>query len=213
MMPLPKVSKVQFWMQLMGSASAKRSVVFANALWIQQLDLGKLTKATRERLTTIKPTRTDPNEHACSIYNAIARIQKLSVRILRQLCPQWFPEISWNIPAEANRVGFSDLFVMYGWVVPPLPCPRSYPRGFGLQLLHSYEARTDEKGPLRFKATVNPRKSDRMIFQEMPLGDCWIEPKIHLAWAYLYRSKHLKVPDSWHDSIHQFNKELMERAL
>ena len=48
-------------MQLHGAASAKRTVVFGNCSWIRELDLGKLTKAMKDILTSIEPTRQVPN--------------------------------------------------------------------------------------------------------------------------------------------------------
>ena len=86
--------------------------------------------------------------------------------------------------------------------------PRCYPEGFGLQLLKVYEGRGPTEAPLRFKTKIDACKSDRQIFQEMPLGDPWIDSKLHLAWAYLYRCKYLRIPDSWAAAIKEFDQDL-----
>ena len=90
---------------------------------------------------------------------------------------------------------------------------RSYPTGFGVQLLKCYEGRSETERPLRFKKTIDPTKSDRQVFEQLDLGDPWVESKIHLCWAYLYRSKYLCIPDSWYQTMAEFNSELMEKVL
>ena len=52
-----EVFRANFWMQLLGSPTPKRSSVFSNGGWIFGLDLGKLTKQIREQSTRFKSTR------------------------------------------------------------------------------------------------------------------------------------------------------------
>ena len=52
-----EVFECTFWMQHHGSATPKPTVCFSNMMEIQQLNLGKLHKADRERLTTSKTVR------------------------------------------------------------------------------------------------------------------------------------------------------------
>ena len=53
---IAKVYVQRFWMMHHGHGCPKRSVTFSNSPIISGLDLGKLSKEVRERLTTIKPT-------------------------------------------------------------------------------------------------------------------------------------------------------------
>ena len=44
----------------------------------------------------------------------------------------------------------------------------------------------------------------------MPLGDTWPEAELIQTWAYLYRNKHLKIPDSWQSTLKEFHETLMD---
>ena len=44
----------------------------------------------------------------------------------------------------------------------------------------------------------------------MPLGDTWPEAELIQTWAYLYRNKRLKIPDSWQSTLKQFHETLMD---
>lgn len=90
---------------------------------------------------------------------------------------------------------------------------RCYPEGFAAQILKGYEESTTFDCPLRFKKPINLAETDRYIFQSLPLGDPWCDSKIHLAWAYLYRSKHLRIPDSWVATMKQFDAELSAKVI
>lgn len=195
-------------MQLLGSASAKPTIVFANGPWIAGLDLGKLTKELKNKLTTIKPTCQNPKP-----ISSLHLRWVVGTYYLRQLCPEWCSQVSWNKAVEANRVRSSiQKNMLFSPLSPSSLTLRSYPSGFGKQLLKCYEERASIECPLRFKRTVDNTKSDRQIFEEMPLGDCWVDSRIHLAWAYIYSSKYLNVPDAWHNTIKQFNAELTAKV-
>ena len=52
-----QVWQQKFWMQLHGSPTPKPTLCLSNAAWIHGLDLGKLTKETRDKKTAFKTTR------------------------------------------------------------------------------------------------------------------------------------------------------------
>ncbi|CAL1131728.1 unnamed protein product, partial [Cladocopium goreaui] len=55
--------------------------------------------------------------------------------------------------------------------------------------------------------------TDKELFQSMPLGDTWPEAELIQTWAYLYRNKHLKIPDSWQSTLKEFHETLMDSVL
>lgn len=95
-------------------------------------------------------------------------------------------------------------------------CPhfgRAYTEGFIKELLRCFESRGPFTCMLRTKQKIDSTCTDRSIFEALPLGDVWIESKMHLAWAYIYNNKYMVVPDSWQTAIQSFNKELVEKAF
>lgn len=71
--------------------------------------------------------------------------------------------------------------------------PRSYTRAFGKRLFEAYQAgRLESRCDLRTRPKLSAGKSDRELFNELPLGDVWIESECHLAFEYLWSSKHLR---------------------
>lgn len=55
---------------------------------------------------------------------------------------------------------------------------------------------------------MDPSMSDRAIFDRMDLGDIWLDSGIHRIWKYIYNNKYLCIPDSWLDSIRDFDQKL-----
>ena len=49
-----------------------------------------------------------------------------------------------------------------------------------------------------------------MLWEEMPIGDIWLDAQLPKVWIYLLSNRHLKVPDSWQKAVKAFDKELME---
>lgn len=90
---------------------------------------------------------------------------------------------------------------------------RCYTEGFCKKVLECYEGRQTLQPPLRQKIPVNPKTSDRRLFSELPLGDPWMDSGLPMIWAYIYKNKHLKVPDSWDQCIQEFNQELSAKVL
>lgn len=107
----------------------------------------------------------------------------------------------------------------YSWIPPVTVSPtpslmaRCYTKGFCEKLLELYEGRSGFQPPLRQKLKINPRKSDREIFHEMELGDIWLDAGLHMVWKYVFNNKHIRIPDSWADTMAQFDKELTARVL
>ena len=51
-------------------------------------------------------------------------------------------------------------------------------------------------------------KSDKEIWQEMPVGDLWLDSEVHKVWFYLISNRTLVIPDSWLDAVLEFNRQL-----
>lgn len=71
-----------------------------------------------------------------------------------------------------------------------------------------FEGRRGLPGHLRHRATVDPRLTDRQLFDRAPLGDPWIDAGMHHVWKYLYNCKHVEIPDSWEQTLRDFDSEL-----
>ena len=85
---------------------------------------------------------------------------------------------------------------------------RSYPAGFCERLLDCYEARGPVPPDMRHKNPVDNKKTDRELWQQMPMGDVWLDSEIHKVWFYLMGNRHLSIPDSWLESIMDFHQQL-----
>ena len=90
---------------------------------------------------------------------------------------------------------------------------RAYPPGFAHKILDSYESRGTVGCALRFKRKIDVSKTDRQIFEELDLGDLWLESKLHLAWFYIHGNKYLAIPESWRDTMESFHRELCARVF
>ena len=69
--------------------------------------------------------------------------------------------------------------------------------GFGRQLHEAYESRDGFPKQMRQKAFVDPKFTDKDIFEQLPLGDTWLDAKMHLVWKCIYESRHADIPASW----------------
>ena len=74
---------------------------------------------------------------------------------------------------------------------------RVYTTQFGENLMKAYESwrqlPATERGDLRVRRSVpTDKRSDREIFQEMELGDLWLESSVHEVFLYLFECKHLQ---------------------
>ena len=84
---------------------------------------------------------------------------------------------------------------------------RAYPYGFGSRLVELFKTRAPV-ADLRGKPKISACDSDRAVFEQLPLGDCWWDADLPGLFAYLWQNKRLKVPDSWSETMHAFSNEL-----
>lgn len=85
---------------------------------------------------------------------------------------------------------------------------RCYPEGFARRLLALWEGRRGVQRDLRHKATLNTRLTDRELFQQAPLQDPWIDAGLLDVWKYLWECKYVKIPDSWLETMKEFDAEV-----
>ena len=55
-------------------------------------------------------------------------------------------------------------------------------------------------------------KTDKDIFQSLPLGDTWADAELVELWAYLYGNKKLLVPSGWQRTMEELNQQLLDSA-
>ncbi|CAK9084650.1 unnamed protein product [Durusdinium trenchii] len=89
-----------------------------------------------------------------------------------------------------------------------------YSREFGKKLLEVYQAAQADSSrlDLRTRPEIDSRKTDRELFENLPLGDIWYESDCHKAFEYLYNSKYLRIPTSWAPTIQSFRTDLLEEV-
>ena len=91
--------------------------------------------------------------------------------------------------------------------------PRCYPEGFAQRLLECFEGRRGLQGHLTHKQFVDPKLTDRQLFDKMDLSDPWIDASMCEVWKYLYNNHHVKIPDSWVTTMAEFDKQLTAIAI
>ena len=106
---------------------------------------------------------------------------------------------------------------------PRKPRLRSYPDGFGRNLLGAYEEHLGDcpggRRDLRFKPQFNRWLSEREQFDLLPLGDTWEEAGLFEVVEYIWTSKKLRpesdrllnsarIPAEWEESMSNFYREL-----
>lgn len=73
---------------------------------------------------------------------------------------------------------------------------RVYTARFGKALMEVYEKWRQlplcERAECRGRADVNLGCTDREIFASLPLGDLWIDSRIHEVFLYLYHCKNVE---------------------
>lgn len=75
---------------------------------------------------------------------------------------------------------------------------RCYPRGLGFALLRLYDRVKDKpRLDLRQKVGLNPALTDLEIFQNLPLGDPWVDAQVPGLFLYLLKNPNLVIPDGW----------------
>jgi len=108
------------------------------------------------------------------------------------------------------------LYLYCGFVQAPCLFPilllafiaRCYPEGFARRLLALWKGRRGVERDLRHKANVNTRLTDRELFQQAPLQDPWIDAGLLDVWKYLWKCKYVKIPDSWLETMKEFDMEV-----
>lgn len=57
------------------------------------------------------------------------------------------------------------------------------------------------------KIGTPPHLTDRELFNALPLGDPWHDAQVLEVWDYLWNHPHTKIPNSWHQSMHDFDRD------
>lgn len=78
--------------------------------------------------------------------------------------------------------------------------------------MECYQGRVTPQPSLRNRLEIDNELTDRNIFSNLPLGDCWIDSGLHKAWKYIYANKYLRIPESWAECIRAFDEELTARV-
>ena len=60
----------------------------------------------------------------------------------------------------------------------------------------------------RTKPKIDQTKSDKEIFNGLPMGDTWDDANMADVFFYIYRSAATHVPDSWHATMCKFAHDL-----
>ncbi|CAK9081515.1 Uncharacterized protein SCF082_LOCUS38788 [Durusdinium trenchii] len=94
-----------------------------------------------------------------------------------------------------------------------LKSTQSYTRSFAKRLLEAYRlGRSRQRYDLRAREKVDTTKSDRELFEALPCGDIWYESQCHVAFEYLYSSKHLRIPPGWDETMQSFRQTLLKEV-
>ena len=88
------------------------------------------------------------------------------------------------------------MFIIIFDMFSSLHTPRIYPLGFGHGLRDVMSSWRCEPR-LRQKKTIDTKKSDRELFEELSLDDVWEDAKLVDIYFYLRASKKTQIPDSW----------------
>ena len=71
---------------------------------------------------------------------------------------------------------------------------RVYTRQFAQNILKAYETwcqrPATERGDMRARRHVDTKLTDRDFFSAMPIGDIWVESRIHEVYMYLWGCKY-----------------------
>lgn len=59
----------------------------------------------------------------------------------------------------------------------------------------------------RRKPLLGEYLTDREIFMSLPLGDTWDDAELYTVWSYLWTSSSLKIPESWAQTMQNFDDE------
>ena len=200
--------------------------MFSNGVFIEGLNLGRLSKAIREASTKFKTTRSELSCTICmmdsfSVLLIHARLTYMYTthahQVLTQL--QMAPKNLWGRSGYEKRSGMPNGVSIMLRICPTcvlininacIWCVQSrcYPPGFCQRLLECWQDRGEYSGNLRHKFPVDLNESDKDIWKNMPIGDIWLDGELHHVWFYLMGNKQLCIPDSWYWTVMQFDHEL-----
>ena len=65
---------------------------------------------------------------------------------------------------------------------------------------------------VRFRRPTDDSRTDRELFEAMPSQDNWVDARMHEVIMYIASNKHLRVPDSWQDTMSAYINQLKEQA-
>ncbi|CAE7232915.1 unnamed protein product [Symbiodinium microadriaticum] len=120
-----------------------------------------------------------------------------------------------NIDLEM-QIEMLELFSGRGIQDEPLAATiRAYPRDFAKQVLSLWDeerASTQPRLSMRQKVHVSSSATDRELFEGLEVGDCWPDAQMISVWAYLYKNKHLTIPQTWQSTMAKLNSELLDSA-
>ena len=151
-------------------------------------DLGPLTKSLRQK-RTLKTT---------SLALSFPWNPGLRDRYIRRFCgPQALQRHA--IPQDVSAGALEEFSSP--------PSGRVYPVGFG-EGLYDIMGSWHPQPTLRQKKEVPQRSSDLDLFRSMRVDDLWSDAQLVDVYRYLRTNKHLKLPDSWHDAMRDFDHEL-----
>ena len=71
-----------------------------------------------------------------------------------------------------------------------------------------YQGRRQMPAHMRHRLEVDLSKTDRELFEKLPLGDCWVDGQLQSVWKYLWQSKYVTIPNSWIGAMRKFDQEL-----
>ena len=95
------------------------------------------------------------------------------------------------------------------------PPPRIYPKEFAKHCLSLWEEERESTQPrlsMRQKVHVSSSATDRELFEGLELGDLWADAEMVSVWAYLYKNKHLIIPQTWQPTMANLNSALLDSA-
>ncbi len=56
-------------------------------------------------------------------------------------------------------------------------------------------------------------RTDREIFERMPLDDTWDDADLYSVFKYLWNSSSTNVPDGWYETMVQFEKDFRDAVV
>ena len=256
-------------MMLHDAPSPKRTLLYSPMVTLLDLDLGQLSKAEKERRTSLRTVRAFPliwtvhDACICNLFmhedleaNMMTKKGSVDSRAARRSFgnPGCLVSISPGVVdichIEYNNtcptiLGFLILHSLtpksHSNRIEPAVYLRAYTTTFGKNIIRMYDRwqslPAKHRGDIRGRIAVDLDMSDKEIFELQPLGDMWLDSRIHEVFLYLYNCKYCKllmckwtllvfclkpgntlympvkfccfrIPDSWTETMRDFKEEL-----